>query len=1075
MESLVQGAIPGATDVLGWFGAKIEFAKAGHRLIRNLYENRSGLSRFDRTQRIEAAHAILVIIAYFEALENGQPLFEELQISRSEQVSLSAGGSASATHASGLVSALVSADIPRPSAELSREQLKQELLAFYANITDSLARFIQGLAAWEGLSAGAQAGFMNELRSVPLLAHKRYERLLAQLAEDFPEVAAWARLQDARSERSQVESKHAELRAALAGLEASICALSANGPRDELREGLGRAYRAALGRPIIETGDTPSGLRIPSLERAYISPAFKAASVTAADNPSDEQWWAAKEIRSDLEQFLLAYVTSGQATNAPLLILGQPGSGKSVLTRIISARLIAGDFLPVRVVLRDMPTVSDLQDSIETAMRNITGYRLNWVQVAGSSGGALPVVMLDGFDELLQATGVSQSDYLIRVANFQQREAEQGRPLVVMVTSRLSVADRARAPEGTVAIRLQAFDDVRINVWIERWNLENQSYFTEAVRPLDSAIVMAHKDLAEQPLLLLMLALYDAEGNQLHVAEGQLRQKDLYSRLLQRFAEREVRKRHVGLDTNSVRSAVEEELRRLGVVAFAMFNRLGQWVSDDDLQSDLAAIFGVSPEPTSTTLRQALRTADLALGSFFFIHKAEAASHDQALQTYEFLHATFGEFLVAYLTWELLQDVAARSTKSGFTFGVEQVHDDKLYDFMSFAVLSVRAPALKFLAEMVSDSANELRAVLGDALLRLFWRANYPRPGHSGRSYQPRPLGLPARCAAYSANLLLLIVCCRRNLRASLLFSHLKSDIVSTWNYQTVFWRSQLTNEEWSSLVEVLTVDRLWLDQMPDIGLSFGGGNEPLPNIDPYWVYGDMIEPSERGKLAFGGTPRLEVMRRKSRFQCNLHEDVIYHSVDPIVHTIGSTLTTFAGWWPDDCPSAAHALLDVWTCQFRGLAVEEVERRFLMGARIGANEYPVIEPEVRERYLTLMLQSLAVSSQVGVKCATDIISLIASSVSGADGCSIGEALIKCCISYLGREREADGKLGVLLGTVLVRFGSTSSEQTVAEAIIRLMDCRLQVPWSSWIGDPSLGSRLRDAVVRHRPDLSPSLG
>jgi hypothetical protein len=55
------------------------------------------------------------------------------------------------------------------------------------------------------------------------------------------------------------------------------------------------------------------------------------------------------------------------------------------------------------------------------------------------------MVMLDGFDELLQATGVSQSDYLEKVAEFQRREADQGRPVAALVTSRTAVADRARA------------------------------------------------------------------------------------------------------------------------------------------------------------------------------------------------------------------------------------------------------------------------------------------------------------------------------------------------------------------------------------------------------------------------------------------------------------------------------------------------------------------------------------------------------------------------------------------------------------------------------------------------------
>lgn len=770
-----------------------------------------------------------------------------MQLSRQEQVTVSTG-LATPAGSTELIQSLASAGIPQLGPESGRVRFREELIEFYSNISKALVRFLEGLSIWERLSESAQENCIATLNSVPPSAHRRYEGLLRQLAADFPEVASWAKLQEAMGESARAESKHAELRSALAGLESSIGALSSRGPRDELRESLFRAYSAGLGRPIVEAGDTPAGLQIPSLERGYISPAFKAASLTPADNPSNELWWKEQEIRHDLEQFLLAHFTSTQATNAPLLILGQPGSGKSVLTRIVSARLMVGDFLPVRVVLRDMPTLTDVQDLVEAAIRNMTGQRLNWVQVAGSSGGTLPVVLLDGFDELLQATGVSQTDYLIRIASFQQREAEQGRPLAVIVTSRVSVADRARAPEGTVAIRLQPFDEDRIDAWVERWNLENETYFGHGIEPFDSILAKEQGELAEQPLLLLMLALYDAEGNYLRAGSGQLKQKDLYDRLLKRFAEREVLKRSVGLDARSLQAAVEEELRRLGVVAFSMFNRLTQWVEDEDLQTDLAAVFGESPKHASGSLRPALRTADLALGSFFFIHKAEALAHEDNLQTYEFLHATFGEFLVARLTWGLLQDLALRHGNSSLSFPGEPINDDRLYDFTSFAVLSVRGPAISFLREMVRDSTRELRTTLAEVLTKIFSRVNEPRSGNAYRPYEPRSLGLPARCAAYGANLLLLIVCCGQELRATTLFPYLKSDPVSTWHYQTIFWRSQLTNEEWTSLVEAIAVDRLWTADKPDVGLRLAESTEKLVPIDPYWVYGDKIEASSRGQ-----------------------------------------------------------------------------------------------------------------------------------------------------------------------------------------------------------------------------------
>ncbi|MFD1052063.1 AAA family ATPase, partial [Kibdelosporangium lantanae] len=187
-----------------------------------------------------------------------------------------------------------------------------------------------------------------------------------------------------------------------------------------------------------------AGIHLPTLRTAYVNPDFRAAE--APGRLAEEKWWGEQRVRTDIQTFLVGHLTSPQATEAPLLVLGQPGSGKSVLTQILAARLHASEFLTVRVVLREVPADTDLQEQIERSIRAVTGRTMTWHQLVETAGDALPVVMLDGFDELLQATGVSQSDYLEKVVAFQQREADQGRPVAVVVTSRISVADRARAP-----------------------------------------------------------------------------------------------------------------------------------------------------------------------------------------------------------------------------------------------------------------------------------------------------------------------------------------------------------------------------------------------------------------------------------------------------------------------------------------------------------------------------------------------------------------------------------------------------------------------------------------------------
>jgi hypothetical protein len=105
---------------------------------------------------------------------------------------------------------------------------------------------------------------------------------------------------------------------------------------------------------------------------------------------------------------------------------------------------------------------------VARARRAARGGPVGWGGRAAAD--ALPVILLDGFDELLQATGLHPSNYLQRVAEFQRREATLDRPVAVLVTSRVAVADRARLPDGGLVVRLEPFDDEQIARWTAVWN-----------------------------------------------------------------------------------------------------------------------------------------------------------------------------------------------------------------------------------------------------------------------------------------------------------------------------------------------------------------------------------------------------------------------------------------------------------------------------------------------------------------------------------------------------------------------------------------------------------------------------
>ena len=427
------------------------------------------------------------------------------------------------------------------------------------------------------------------------------------------------------------------------------------------------------------------------------------------------------------------------------MVLGQPGSGKSVLTKVLSARLPASQFLAMRVVLREVPADSDVQTQIEFAIRDATGESIMWPDLARSAPDTLPVILLDGFDELLQATGVSQSDYLEKIARFQEREAIQGRRVAFLITSRTTVADRARIPAGGIAcIRLEPFSPDQVELWVSQWNRTNSAYFAEQMlEPLATQAVLAQPDLAEQPLLLLMLALYDADSNALQRASKNLSHAQLYERLLSQFAEREVRKERQDLDGEALKCEVDLQLLRLSIAAFAMFNRGRQWSTQSELDSDLAVLLTQNENRSASgNFRVPLTPAQLVVGQFFFVHQAQAIQEGSRLSAFEFLHATFGEYLVARLVANELRHLAAIEALAVERSQHSPPDDGYLRALLSFAPLSSRATIIDYLSELVRQMDEKRRVALGGLLKELFRISTFSRPSSASLYSAYQPAGL---------------------------------------------------------------------------------------------------------------------------------------------------------------------------------------------------------------------------------------------------------------------------------------------------------------------------------------------
>ncbi len=395
------------------------------------------------------------------------------------------------------------------------------------------------------------------------------------------------------------------------------------------------------------------------------------------------------------------------------------------------------------------------------------------------------------------------------------------------------------------------------------------------------------------------------------------------------------------------------------------------------------------------------------LGRFFFMHRARAQRDDIRLETYEFLHATFGEFLVARFTAQVLADIVARSTVSAVSFTAAPPDDDLLHALLSFAVLSARASIIGFLTERMTRLADTDRHTQANLLKRLFRVVHEPRPVRHFDRYQPQALPVTARHAAYSANLVLLMACTEDSVQASDLFGT-SADAVDEWHRQALLWRSQLGTEDWISLVETLAVDRLLDDHARDLQLSLDDGTFQVPVTDPGWTY-DLFPPrSPGGWRSFGYANQApQSLCRKAHFMCGINDDVIYHALDPLLTTLGETVDLFIEGFDDGlCRSAANALLDVWLLPLRDPGPEERRAVYERCAAIATARVPVPWGiSTRGEYGVLLLERLTTDSEATTALAIDILGMFRYPPYPVIE-PLAMKIFECVLAFLGRDDDA---------------------------------------------------------------------
>jgi NACHT conflict system protein/NACHT domain-containing protein len=780
------GPVSGIAAIWGWVDQKNEAIDLLRKGVARFRARRSGTNGYERQQLVAAAHTAIVVGSYFEVLRESYP---DLRMNEDDKERLATESWRSSGQP--LLETLYQTDIPAPSAAYGFEENLPAVRTWMVGLSHRVARFLEIASSTE------TANFEPE--STAERAATRYRSHYVTLATDVPEFFCWASFGEHAATRTAIGRLRGDVVAALDVQTSALARLervldlttAAPSQQTALRDSVWRANRGFLTEPIVpaESQHRDDRVVFPQVQEIYIEPGYRVATQGADARPWDDDWWKDQPYHENLDLFLAAYATAPQSSTVPMLLLGNPGAGKSMLTKVIAARLPRSRYTVVRVPLRRVDADGQVHQQIQQELDRWTNMRVSWAELADESRETIRVVLLDGLDELLQASKIRRSNYLHEVADFQRKELRQNQPVLVIVTSRTAVADQVKVPAGAPIAFLEGFDEPRIRTWLQRWETANaKGIASGTVRTLTPANALLHLHLAGQPVLLLLLAVYSADPQAKALEEG-LSTAALYRELFQRFAYREITKQ-LGDDDPAVPAAVKEHLRRLRVAALAMFNRSAQSVSDEDLGNDLKTLSRGYLSDRAADLGQ--RT----IGQFFFVHADQSDTHDErrAQASYEFLHATFGEFFVAEYILDEIVSLAGPGLHP-------DINDDLLHALISQQVLTKRPTVLTFFTELSELLSQDRRQQVAALLDQLRAGARQRPPSVRFNEYTPIGVDRLRELATYTANL-------------TLLHLAVESPITEPDSSLTYLWQAGLDGESWNSLLysvfrhnETLTTD----------------------------------------------------------------------------------------------------------------------------------------------------------------------------------------------------------------------------------------------------------------------------
>lgn len=633
-----------------------------------------------RITQIQWAYSVIYYTSYFDVLDEKMPahIRRAIALSLSEKKSIFQEAVLEENKREDLS---IEKEIFFPNIVDGYANIEKHLLKLYKSLCEGLSQFVHKLAFEESSSERDILEFNDILKKLPQLAIERFKGQYLYLASNFNEFYVYMHIEGEKIKQMHIEelykniisigcNTNTKIDVGLENLEKILLDLPEKIHEEKIKDivnNLIENYKNDIEKPIIDSKD--ERLKYPSINRAFIPQSYKILQYSGKEKLEKKETWYAQDECNDMDSFWARYYVSHHSLENLLLILGEPGGGKSLLTKIVCARMSDQSNIFVRIPLREVSVEKDIEDIVceQIQKDGDVSEQLPTYKWFAENFKHNPITLVfDGYDEVLQATGGVYRNFLMKLLRFQEQCTERHRPVRVVVTSRETLIDKAEIPVGAIVMKLLEFNDKQREEWIRIWNLNNEEvYKRESIKsfmlPKDNRSI---EELSRQPLLLLMLAIYDAnleEGTNSLGQEENLNRTKLYNELLRRFIRRELRKGPRGNEISYEECTEEDqdvmvnlEMEKLGIAALGMFVRGKLSLKIHEMERDL--LYMGAQIPTYEKIGKMLTNAEGFFGSFFFIHDSQSGNTDTDDKevAFEFLHKTFYEFLVADLVLKYL-------------------------------------------------------------------------------------------------------------------------------------------------------------------------------------------------------------------------------------------------------------------------------------------------------------------------------------------------------------------------------------------------------------------------------------